>query len=45
MTITFIGIFITAFAIYIDQLTHFRHSALPATAFAGVLTIVASLVI
>lgn len=45
MTITVIGILITAIAIYIDKLTLFKHNVLPVTAFAGLLTIIASLVI
>jgi len=45
MTITVIGILITALAIYIDNLTLFKHDTLPAAALAGVLTIIASLMI
>ena len=45
MTITIIGIIIVALAIYLDNITLFRHNALPSVAFAGVLTVVASLVL
>lgn len=45
MTITVIGILITAIAIYLDQLTLFKHNILPVTVLAGVLTIIASLII
>lgn len=45
MTITVIGIVITAIAIYLDKLTLFKHNVLPTTVLAGVLTIIASLVI
>ena len=42
MTIPVIGILITVIAIYLDNLTLFKHNALPATALAGVMTIIAS---
>jgi len=45
MTITTIGIIITALAIYFDKLTLFKHDSLPAAALAGVLTIIASLML
>lgn len=45
MTITVIGILITTLAIYIDQLTLFKYKVLPTTALAGVLTIIASLMV
>jgi hypothetical protein len=45
MTTTFIGIFITAIAIEIDQLTRFKHNALPVIALIGVITIVISLML
>ncbi len=45
MTITVIGILITATAIYLDKLTLFKHNVLPAAALGGLLTIIASLVI
>lgn len=45
MTLTVIGILITAIAIYLDKITLFKHNILPATVLAGVLTIIASLVI
>ena len=45
MTTTFIGIIITAFAIEMDKLTQCRHQVLPLVALAGVLTVVASLVL
>lgn len=45
MSLTFIGILITAIAIYLDKATLFRHRAYPPIAFAGVLTVIASLVL
>jgi len=45
MTTTFIGIIIIALAIYLDKITLFRHDSLPPIAFAGVLTVIASLVL
>lgn len=45
MTITLIGIGIIALAIYADNLTLFRHDALPRIAFAGVLTLIASFLV
>lgn len=44
MTITVIGIIVTALAIYLDRATLFRNRAYPPIAFAGVLTVIASLV-
>jgi hypothetical protein len=44
MTITTIGIIVTALAIYLDRATLFRSRAYPPIAFAGVLTVIASLV-
>ena len=44
MTITTLGIIILAIAIYIDKRTLFKHDALPAAAFAGLVTIIASLI-
>ena len=44
MTLTIIGVLVTAVAIQLDKLTLFRHFALPPIAFAGVLTVIASLV-
>lgn len=43
MTITIIGIVITLFAIHFDKLTLYRNKLLPPVAFAGVLTVIASL--
>ena len=44
-TITAVGVGIMAIAIYLDKLTLFRHDALPATVFAGLMAIIASLVL
>lgn len=45
MTITTIGILITAIAIYLDRATQYRNRALPPVAFAGVMTVIGSLVL
>ena len=45
MIITTVGILITALAIYFDKVTLFRHRAYPPIALAGVLTVIASLVL
>lgn len=45
MTVTIIGALITAVAIYIDRATLFRNRAYPPIAFAGVVTVIASLVL
>lgn len=45
MTITIIGIVITLLAIHFDKLTLYRNAILPPVAFAGVLTVLASLVL
>ena len=45
MTTTIIGIIITALAIEIDKVTQYRHYGLPLIAFAGVLTVIISLVL
>jgi len=45
MTTTIIGIIITAIAIKVDQFTHYQHRGFPVVAFAGVLTVIASLVL
>jgi len=44
-TITAIGVGIMAIAIYLDKRTLFKHDALPATAFAGLVAIIASLML
>ena len=43
MTITVIGIIITALAIKADRITHYQHSGFPLIALAGVLTVIISL--
>lgn len=45
MTTTIIGVIITAVAIEVDRFTQYKHYALPLFAFAGVLTVIASLVL
>jgi len=45
MTTTFIGIIIVVFAIYLDKMTLFRHNSLPPIALAGVLTVIASIIL
>jgi len=45
MTTTFIGIIIVVLAIYLDKVTLFRHNTLPPIALAGVLTVIASLML
>ena len=43
MSYTMAGILITAIAIYVDHITLFRNRAFPPIAFAGVMTVIASL--
>lgn len=43
MTITIIGVIITALAIEADRLTQYRHNGLPLAALGGVLTVAISL--
>lgn len=45
MTITIIGIIITGLAIEADKFTQFQHRGFTLVAFAGVLTVIASLVL
>jgi hypothetical protein len=45
MTITIIGIVITALAIYLDKATLYKNRVFPPVAFAGVLTVIGSLVL
>jgi hypothetical protein len=45
MTTTIIGIIITAFAVEADKFTHFQHRGFTLVAFAGVLTVITSLVL
>ncbi len=45
MTTTIIGIIITALAIEVDKITLYQHYSLPLVAFAGVLTVIISLVL
>lgn len=45
MITTIIGIAITAIAIEADKFTQYRHNGLPLIAFAGVLTVVISIVL
>lgn len=45
MTTTIIGALITAAAIQVDKFTQYKHYALPLVALAGVLTVLASLVL
>lgn len=45
MTTTFIGIIITALAIQADRLTQYKHYGLPLITLAGVLTVIASIVL
>lgn len=45
MTTTYVGILIMAIAIFIDKKTLFRHDVLPPIALAGVLTVIASIML
>jgi hypothetical protein len=45
MSITIIGIIITAVAIKLDQFTHYQYNGLVLVALAGTMTVIASLVL
>jgi len=45
MNATLIGISVIALAIYIDKVTLFQHKSMPGIAFAGLLAVIASLML